>query len=43
MSGSNLSTIKQDEPIAVQKEWKRLWDAMKKEKTAAPTNIGTNI
>ena len=34
--------IKQDEPIAVQKEWKRLRDAMKKEKTA-PTNIGTNI
>ena len=34
--------IKADEPIAVQKEWKRLRDALKKEKSA-PTNQGVNV
>ena len=34
--------IKQDEPLAVRREWKRLRDRMKIEKKA-PTNIGTNI
>ena len=34
--------IKADEPIAVQKEWKRLRDALKKEKNA-PTGQGANV
>ena len=34
--------IKPDEPIAVQKEWKRLRDAFRKEKSA-PTNQGATI
>ena len=34
--------IKADEPLAVRREWKRLKDAMKKEKQA-PTNVGLNI
>ena len=34
--------IKADEPLAVQKEWKRLRDALKKEKSA-PTNQGATV
>ena len=34
--------IKADEPIAVQKEWKRPRDALKKEKNA-PTNQGATV
>ena len=34
--------IKPDEPLAVRKEWKRLRDALKKEKEA-PTNQGVEI
>ena len=37
-----LIYIKPDEPIAIRKEWKRLRDAMKKEKEA-PTNQGVVI
>ena len=34
--------IKADEPLCVQKEWKRLKDAMKREKDA-PCNVGCTI
>ena len=34
--------IKADEPLAVRREWKRLRDAMKKEKNA-PTNVAVEI
>ena len=34
--------IKADEPLAVQREWKRLRDALKKERRA-PTNVGATL